>query len=273
MRLFGRKAFVIVNDVKVTGLDLSFKVEKSLGKHPNTCEVDLFNLSRETVARMRIERAPVVVVAGYEEGAGQLFAGDARSITPVRQAPGWVLQVRCGDGEKAYQLGHVAESFPPGTSVKDVVGKVAKQIGVGLGNAVKQLSKGGLKLDEFTNGLTAMGPGVHTLDNVARAAGFSWSIQDGELQLLTDGETSGEAVELTPDTGLVGSPEMINPEKKGEPSRMRAKSLLQPRLRPGGIVEVSSEGFARRQFRIEKVTHEGDKAGQAWYSTLEAKVL
>lgn len=261
--------------VVLKGFRMTFKAERSLKKSPNSLELNVYNLTRATLSRVQQRHTQVELVAGYGGHLARIFKGETRSVLPRREGPDWVANLQCGDGAVAFGYGRTNQSFAPGTSLKDALVGIAKQAKVGVGNAVQAFSKGGLEagFQAFTHGFTATGDAQSDIDAIVRTAGFSWSIQDGELQLLTDErDTSGTAEVLSSDTGLVGSPQMGTPTKKGGAGVLRVKCLLRPQLRPGVAFQVESEGL-RGQFRAERVVHEGDTSGGEWFTTLEARAL
>lgn len=274
-QLAQRQAVVVVQDAAVEFLRMTFKVERSIKKDPNTCEVSIWNVAPETLARMQERHATVLLSAGHAGHLGQLFKGNARSVLPVKDKTGWVAKVECGDGGTAYSYGRTNQAFAPGTKIVDALGGVAKSASIGIGNAYQAFQKGGLQagFDSFVHGFTSSGDAQSDIDAICRTAGFTWSIQDGELQILTtERDTTGEAEVLSVDTGLVGSPEMGSHTRKHGPALLKVKALLRPQVRPGGVVQVDSRAI-HGQFRAEKVTHEGDTWGGDWFTTIEARAL
>ena len=273
--LFARRCQVAVDDVLVDGLRVQFDVSKSLTKHPNTCDIKISNLSESTRRQMKSRRALVRLMAGYEDTIAQIFSGAARTTDHARESAEWVTHIQCGDGETQFVFSRVSESFAPGASVADIIARIASRLGVSAGNVPAQLAARGFRgnLEQFAQGYVAHGKASTELDKIMRSAGFEWSIQDGALQILKpDQATKKQAVLLTPDTGLVGSPEHGAPNKKGKPSVMKAKSLLQPSIHPGGEVSIQSRSVDGH-FRVSKVKHTGDTAGGHWYTELEAHPL
>lgn len=270
-RLFGRVCSVIVDGVKVDGLRCVFRVSKSLTKDPNTLDLKIYNLSERTRAGMKSKGAPVIVSAGYAENAGVIFSGDTRTIDHGRDGADWVTHVQCGDGERAYQFARFTESFAPGTAVTDVIMAAAKKTGLNLGNLVATMNTGDRGLSHFKHGYAAHGRACAELDKLLASVGLTWSIQDGAIQVLKGGAPAqGFATLLSPETGMIGSPDHGTPDKKGKPSVLKVKTLLQPQIRCGGRVEVRSSGV-KGQFRVEKVEHTGDTDGGDWYTSIEAK--
>lgn len=261
--------------IAIEGFRTTFKVERSLKKDPNKLELGIYNLRKETLSRIQKRHTLVELAAGYEGTLAQIFHGEAQSILPKRQPPDWVTQVMCGDGGVAYSYGRANQSFAPGTKLVDALSSLAKGAKIGLGNALDAFKKGGLRdgFDSFVHGFTASGDVQTDIDHIVRTAGFSWSIQDGQLQILrSERDTSGLADILAPDTGLIGSPEMGSSERQHGPALLKLKALLRPQIRPGVAFQVESESI-RGQFRAEKVTHEGDTAAGDFYTTIEARAL
>lgn len=284
MELFKRRVrlsvatSVQVNDYKSDGvqvleiedLRVQFNVKKTGGKEPNTAEVTVTNLSPRHRADLQTKGVRFLLQAGYDTSIGQLFAGDIRTIDHVRDGANWNTVLRSGDGERAWRWAWVNESFVAGTPASQVIEALGRALGVGLGNLLSQAAKA---TEQYVSGYVAYGPASRELDKVLRAHGFTWSIQDGELQILREGETAGVLVpELSPDSGLVGSPEMAAPEKKGGAPLLKARCLLRPAIRPGGTVVLKSQRH-NGSFLVRKVEHVGDTAGGDWYTNWQGTAL
>jgi hypothetical protein len=257
------------------GLRVAFNVKKTTKHQPNTCELKIHNLSSATRAKLQGVGVPVTISAGYESNASIVFQGDSRTIDHVREGTDWVTRIRCGDGERAYQWSRISESFGPGASIADVIKSVAGSLGLNLGNLPAELAKGGFRgsLTQFAHGFTAHGKTVRELDRLLRTVGLSWSIQDGALQVLRGAEPApGTAVLLTPETGLIGSPEHNAPDQKKHPPLLKFRSLLQPQIRCGGVVDIRSASV-NGQFRVEALDTVGDTASTDWYSNGEAQPI
>lgn len=272
--LFGRRYSLTVGSTKITGLRVAFKVRKTLSKEPNTAEITVTNLAESTRRQLQGKAIPVVLSAGYVDNEAVIFTGDARFIDHVREGADWSTRIKCGDGERAYQFQRFKGSFAPGTPIADVIRACAASLSLNTGNLNDALAKpfrGGRTT--FRNGFSANGDAIDVLESLLKSAGFTVSIQNGALQILQGGAAvPTSAVLLSSSTGLVGSPELGTPEKKGQPPRVKAKSLLQPKIVCGGVVELQATGF-KGQFRVETVEHSGDTDGGEWYTSLELKPL
>lgn len=268
--LFRRRCVVVLDGREIDGLRVSFKVKKTSGKEPNTAEVNIANLSATSRAAMAKKHAKLILQAGFEESIATIFSGDARTVDHVRDGASWVTKALAGDGERAYQYSRCSESFGPGTRASDVILYLSRALGINPGNALEKanaLPKGSVAA--FANGISVHGKAATELDRVLRAVGFEWSIQDGALQILEEGETNRrQIVLLSPSSGLLGSPVHGTPDKKGKPAMLKVKALLQPTLRPGDRVRIEAEA-TNGQFRIVSLSHSGDTAGGDWFTELE----
>jgi hypothetical protein len=272
-QLFKRVCSVIVDGLKVEGLRVQFSVKKTLTKNPNTLDLKITNLSERTRGAMAKAKAAVILTAGYPGNAAVIFQGDARTIDHLRDGAEWITHIQCGDGERAYQFARFAESFAPGTAIADVIRACARALGINTGNLDEVLGAGGFRgnLTQFAHGYTAHGKASAELDKLLKTAGLSWSIQNGALQLLKgDAPAKGQAVLLSPTTGLIGSPDHGTPDKKGKPSKLIVKSLLQPQIVCGGRIEVQSAAV-KGQFRVEALEHSGDSTEGDWLTKIEAQ--
>lgn len=274
--LFQRRCRVVVGTTEVVALDADpskgltcrFQVEKTLAPSPNKAELHVFNLTPSRVAAIAlVPDVPVQIDAGYEGGSSTLFLGKLRTAQTAKDEQGnIVLSLASGDGELEYRASRVSVSVKKNTPADVVVRDIVKSLGVLEGNlneAIAQIKANAGQL--FTSGYAAHGNAARELTKITRSAGLTWSIQDGKLQFLSLRDAlKGEAVLLTPETGLVDAPSVDN---KGV---MKARMLMAPDVFPGRLVVLKSQ-FLNGQYRIEKTVHSGDTAGNDWYVDIEGK--
>jgi hypothetical protein len=270
MVFFGRIAKAQVDTFVIEGLRMAFKVDKDLGSDPNSLDLQIWNLAKTTRANLNKRHAAVVLEAGYKGQTSQIFGGESRVIAHTRaNGVDWITRIQCGDGEKALRMSRCNLSLAPNTTLQAAFEQCCSQMGAKLGNVKDKAAgatlRGGGK--QFPNGLSMSGKAGDVMDSLAAQAGMEWSIQDGAVQLLNPGEVApGQVVSLSPDSGLVGSPE------PGDKGVVRFRALLQPRIKPGSRFEVKSE-LVNGYFRAEKVKHQGDTHGAEFYTLIEAKPL
>lgn len=269
--LYGKSLVLTVDDIDLSGFDAAFQVTRTLKPSPNTCEVRVFNLGqalRRELATKAKEGLFVTIAAGFGNRLTQIFRGDLRDAYSVREDTGWVTTISSGDGEKARRNARIRRAFPRGTKVDVVLRALTESLGVGLGNSARALM-GAKKLthgsSEFVSGTVTHGNSALQLTELLRSVGMEWSIQDGELQVLDQGRAlEGEALVLTPETGLVGSPE---PGHKGT---VKATVQLMPGLQPGAAALIESSEV-RGLFRIERIDYSGDTSQDDWLGHIEGR--
>jgi hypothetical protein len=259
---------------EIEDLRVSFKFTKALTKDPNTCEIKIYNLSAETRANLPGTGTKVLLRGGYESTEELLFVGDARVIESKREGADWVTTFRCGDGERAVQFARVSTSFASGTKISDAIRTIGKATKMDTGN-LESLASGLSPSLQYTQGLAVHGSAIKELEKALKVAGYELSIQEGALLALKPGEsTTEEVIELSEDSGLIGSPEVAGGEKKAGKNKaaskpvLKAKSLLHGQLRCGRRVSLKSRQY-NGLYRIVKVDGSGDTFGGDWYSDLE----
>lgn len=253
--------------VRVEGLRVTFKIAKDLQSTPNTSEITIYNLASASRAKLEGKGQRIVLVAGYPGSEAQIFSGDIRRVTTAQQGPDRVTKIEAGDGERAIAFARVTDSYAPGTSLTDVVVRTVKKLASDPAGAIQKAAS---FVGEFSSGYAQFGKASTELTRLLSPIGHTWSIQDGRVEILGEGESVADTAPLlSPSTGLVGSPTFGTSEKKSGKATMKCRSLLLPRLRPGQKVVLDSLTL-RGQFRTTKVTHAGDTAGNDWYSDIEA---
>lgn len=272
--LFGRKWKVTVSTVAIEGLRVRFKVDKTSKPEPNKAEVSIWGLAesnRAMLERMVDEgqEIPVQIEAGYAAATSVIYSGQLRHVATTREGPDLIVTVGSGDGEKAYQTKRVSASFQPNVTADAVLRKLAASLGVSPGNVASAAVK--LRLAGvgalFSQGTVLHGSASREMSAICRSCGLSWSIQDGELQLLPIGKAlEASAIDLSPETGLVGSPTV---DGKG---KLSARMLMAPDVFPGRKIVLTSERLSGN-YVVDVSSHSGDSHGQEWYVDIEGKAL
>lgn len=275
---FGRIWRVTVDTLSSDDLDIAFKVARSLYARAGTAEITLFNLSEDSRALTRrwrsrtgtppndvVHRTRVRLEAGYvATGMSVLFQGNVRRVDTRREQPDWITKVTAGDGEESMRSARGSRSFGPNTRIEEVVRYAADAMSIGLGNLPDALA--GAALDQvgaiLPGGTVVHGRVERALHHLLRSVGLEWSIQDGVLQVLPrGGALTRTAVLLSPDTGLIETPEV------GLNRVVTCKALLQPDLVPGAQVRLESE-IVTGYYRVESTEYAGDTRGGDWTAGL-----
>ena len=273
MQLFNRKAAVVIGDVRVEGLRMSFQVTNSNDSEANTASVEISNLSEDTRGRILSQadgkKPQFIIEAGYKEVFGEIYKGKALEVSSTKTRDGWTLLAEAKDGQD--ELSSIVNvSMAPNVTMDKVVQRIAEGMGVKFKKAIARIQKGDINggVTKFLTGVVAYGRGMTELDTIADKLGFEWSVQGGELEVrLPDETNSGESYTFDEDTGLVGSPQFVFDDSK---RFVEFTTLLVPGLRPNGLVELESREFAGA-YKMTRIDHTGDTHGDVWNSLVTAR--
>lgn len=266
----GTYATYTTDAIEFTDIRAQFSVEKQLGKDPNSCDVVISNLKADTRAFLQRKPMHIKLDAGHDGEMRHLFSGDVRFCDTKKAGTDRETTLQLGDGDRAFRFATVRRSFAPGTPVRTVLAEAARAMGLVLPDSIagsEELST------QLALGGAIVGPARDELTRLLAPYGYSWSIQDGTLQILKDGVARpGSALLISRDTGMIGSPEFGPPDKPGGRPSLSVRCLLYPELTPGGLISVQSKDV-NGTFRIERVSHTGDTHGDDWTSEIEARPL
>lgn len=271
-RPFLRDALVRIGDeFEVTGLRIAFTVERNLKAKPNTAEISIYNLNRESRDLLQGQQDLIVTLeAGYvSTGRSVIYRGDLREVNSVPDGGGnWVTRISSGDGENAHRSARSHRAYKPGIAPKKMLKDIAGDLGVGAGNLLEAV--GDAAIDRLgkvmKNGINGSGTASKVLRGVLGSMGKEHSIQGGEIQVLDRGKArAGAPAGLSPATGLIGVPTVDN---KGQ---IEATSLLRPDLTPGTKLTISDSVTGNGTWKLSSCTHVGDTHGSDWYVEMEGK--
>jgi len=258
---FGRVFTVELGDLKLEAkpgadaLRVAFSIERDKTEIPNNVELAIWNLNKETRARLEQEKElSCRVSAGYGDEPSQLFVGIVTRVESQRdRTTGDVtLRVSAGDGQDKYSTSEVSQSFAKGTSVHQVLKALIAATGLDAGN-VSQLTDVALPsgATELEGPYVAHGSAVFELQVFADSLGLDWSFQDGQFVGAKKGQPyQGEGPLLSAETGLIEA-------RLDERGNVEGSALLLPDLIPGTAFRVESEK-ATGDFVCVATIHAGD---------------
>lgn len=221
------------------GLDLSemhftFEVHQEDEESPNNARIRVYNLARETVARIQGEYVRVVLQAGYQNASyGVIFDGTIKQFGVGKENPKTTyLDLLAADGDLAYNFATINKSLAAGSTpeqrVKALIEAMAPK-GVTQGEVLIPGTGGVLPRGKVLFGMARAGLRAQTQN-----LGATWSIQNGKVNVIPLQEyLPGEAVVLTSATGLIGRPEQTQ-------NGVRARCLINPRIGVGSLVRIDN---------------------------------
>jgi len=246
------------------GLEIEFSVTRSRRRSANKCEIKIHNLSLDSIGFLESPGCYISLLAGYKSNAAVIFNGQIAKrdgVTTERVGAGTVTTIKAGDGEYAMASVSAGISLDEGATYREAIEQCITDMGIGRGN----IDTHAAAMERvFAGGFCDVGPTRTILSRLLADLGVAWSIQDGALQALAPGQPNAErAVLLTSESGMVGTP------KKGKEG-VEVKSLLQPRLKPGGTVTVQANDLGGH-FTVSEVIHAGSYRGSDWYTDIKAR--
>lgn len=302
--LFDRIAELIVGQPGGIGLSIkdlrfAFNIQKTASETLNDSTIKIYNLNPNNRALVEAPNNAIILKAGYKQDIGALtiFVGIVRRSLTYRENTDWITELELDDGLISYRDSKTSIDFAPGTDALSAVKAVAEKFNL----PVRPLPTG-LPKKTYPQGFSFVGRVREAMTKVCNFADLEWSIQNQEIQVLKKGGTvKNVALLLSPDTGMIGSPALeaktlgekkaasqgltvnsagVIPKKSSVTGKPRlqvqgykVRSLLQPTVQPGGIVQVKSKGIDGEFFRVESVAHRGDTMGQEWETEMSLRFI
>jgi hypothetical protein len=254
-------------------LRLSFEIFKGLSSTPNQCKIIIYNITDNTVKRLSsTQNLDVVLSAGYINNIDVIFKGSIRTVSQlIRENADKKVEMIVGDADLGLKYGAISTTFlglTPLTNVIQGIINVMPGVSIGIVDAISEY-----KLPE--RGYPFTGDCKTLLDALASQYKFSWSVQDGILEIIstenssrhsTIDDSGTNAYVLSSKTGLIGSPSLEDDGK------LSVKALLNPRVKPGRVVNIDSLDF-KGFYKILSVTFNGDTRGQEWFMNIKGLSL
>lgn len=278
-----RKCSLVVAGGGGAGLELAelhvtFATKKGDVETPNSAEIRVYNLAEATASRIQKEFTRVVLQAGYAHNFGIIFDGNIRQRRTGREngTDTW-LEIIAADGDRAYNFATVNTTLAAGSKPEDRV-KACQSAFAAKGAQAGYMPE--LPQEKLPRGKVMYGMARKHMRDAAETTDCSWSFQDGKMQMLKNAAyLPGEAVLLTHETGLVGTPEQTN-------EGIKVRCLLNPKLRIGGRIKLDNKSVQQAKtdlklsaqrpprldadgfYRVLKVEFSGDTRGNDWYADL-----
>lgn len=269
MMLYDRQVEVRIGPSGLPGLSwsqplrIAFKVERTSSRMPNAAEIRMWNLSDITIGFIRQPGNLVQLLAGYPLTKALLFAGDIPKggVRVARDGADRVVTIEAGEAELVMAQTEIDLVLGPGATTQQVLTAAAAAMGVGPGNLAELGAS-----TVYQYGFAATGRVTEVLDAACRDIGATWSVQQGVLQVVVGDMPAGiPAALLTPETGLIGAPEVTD-------DGVNIRSLLQPSIVPHQPISVVSEAFTGL-LKARKVTHVGDSRDGDFVTEIECKEI
>lgn len=263
---------------EITGLRTTFNIEKDLTNESNKGQINLYNLSPDTLKLVEKPDTVILLDAGYKDSIGRIFEG-AITFVSSKGETDVETSIEAADGHLQMKDSIFSKSYKSGIGTQAILHDIARSMGI----AVQVASE--IKHKQYQNGYAYAGLSNTALGRVCSYIGAKWSIQNGIIQIRkAGGAMSPKAFLVSTETGMIGVPERIvksqsktdssekkdDKKKKEKEKKMgwKVKSLLNPAIDPGSVIQIQSK-YIQGFFRVESIKHTGDTHGNDWYTEME----
>lgn len=265
---------------------IEFDVTKTSDSKNNTAEIRVFNLSDDTRSKFEKKDVLVSLEVGYEdENDGNtvlIFRGDKARVVTRKQGTDIVTTINAADGYVILREGRVNRTLAKGVTLKQVVEEIVKD---GMSNIRSLNYSDKIPAKVFNSGFSLVGSARKNLDFVCEGHRLEWHILNNDVLYVypKKGTSTTEqvAVLLSPDTGLIDSPESTNQEIKDlkkdlkveEDPGIRLRSVLNPKIEIGGYIKVQGTKGLDGLYKVVRLTHRGSYEGNEWITEVEGVVV
>jgi hypothetical protein len=231
--------FTETRTIIIEDLHMDFSTTATVDSKPNTAKISVYNISDSTRQLMSEKFVGFNFYAGYGDDTAIIFRGAATNVLSQKVGTDWRTDIYGGDGEKEFSEIFFSQAYPAGTQIKKIIESVAAAMGYSANSSVV------LETDTLLKGASYSGRAKDVLDEITKDFDYTWSVQWGALEILDSSEFLGNvatAVVLSADTGMLDSPTLIDRETKNKKIvGVKVKSLLNPAIKPGRLIEIRSQ--------------------------------
>lgn len=276
--------------IDVSNLRCIFKTKANIDTIAQTCTLVVYNMNAATEKEVIEEGFQIAIYGGYQEGQyGQVYVGDIVQVFRNREnGIDYRLEIIAIAGAKEYCSNFVkctlAAGSTPRTQITQIANSSDRKFGVG------EVSDE-LPVQPLPRGKVLFGtPAKYLRDICIFNDANYWSGQDGNLVVKTVNQEIPEdqVLELTPTTGLVGTPAYSD-------DGIHIKMLLDPRVILQSMIKIDNEIIQRQaiqinadgkqnpnavdqnaifdkngEYQVFSIEHSGDTFGDDWTTTVIA---
>ncbi|WP_019103385.1 phage protein [Chromobacterium haemolyticum] len=266
-------------------LDLSafrirFVVRQQMTSTPQSAEIYVYNLSKETAARFIGEGQEVTLQAGYQDSCDVIFKGTVRQIRRGResQTDTYVcILAQSGDQAHSYAVMNktVAAGWTP-SSAQNAMLQSMSEYGLTAGYSPT------LPGFSMPRGKSFYGMTRDYLSDFSDTHSLQWAYDNGQIIFTpTNAPLPGEAYVINRDTGMIGMPvqtitgiyvtALLNPKLgRGRQIKIDNASIQRPTLDVAygsdrdnyfkGDSALDADGY----YKIQSAEFVGDTRGDVW---------
>jgi hypothetical protein len=239
------------------GFDMSFKCEFGASETPNTVELSIANLAPGTINAHAAAGGRIILNAGYEGDVGNIASGYVAEVSTSWSGTNKTTTVVGLDASADYMGQTVSKAYAPGTTASQILADLASMTGLAMGDAQ-------LKTDaQYTRGLSVSGRLRDVLKGIVeRDCETNMQILNGAIVIRPIGAGLATGFVLSPQTGLIGSPEPVSGDAggEGEKADYKVRCLLNYRIGCMSRIRIKSR-LLDAEAVVLRGTHSGSRRG------------
>lgn len=265
---------LVVTFANGRGLQIAFRIDRSMLGTPDSCDVAIANLEPTNAklantAFATLGISTLSIAGGYDGITAGMFVGDVRSFRSAHRVGVDVwTECKADDGGDAYSETLLRISTYQMTAA-EMIAIAATAMGLVQGPSVAPV----LATSDYTRvgpfSFVMVGKAHELLDAACRRIGARWWIRDKQLHLARLGQP-----DRTRPAVLIG-PESITGEVAiGGSGEIEIPCMFDPNIVPGGQVAYRPAAVSPPTLaRVERVVHTGQTRGALWSSQVTGRLL
>ena len=257
---------------RVSALEVSFNVKRSITLSDNSAEIMVYNASEKTRNNILQPGNNLILKAGQEDekNIASIFIGSIVEATTEKNGVDWETKIIAGDiasNKEAPDTKYFQNSYKKGSPLIQVINDFAAALRIpvfGIENVTRILNNG----FTFVGTLNAL---RRDLLDLLRQDGLIMYFDNSQIVIYQDGNKDSKFgfIVLSKRTGLIGNAQSKVDVKEGEKKKIKFRSLLNPKFQPNALVQLESQNV-NGIFIVESVNHIGDNFGGDFFSDVEA---
>lgn len=233
MANFMREAIVGFADkeIKYPDLDIEFEINFDESSEGNVGFIRLFNLSNSTIDKIE-KGQPISLEAGYNGDVGGILPGVILDHKTVYEEVDKLTEITVGDGLDVWLNATINRTWSAGKDTMAIAQDIADLLPFTLGD---------FEIDDpvtYQNGKTFSTTCKNALEELAADAGIKLHVSRGEIYFRKPESGNREIVNLSANTGLIGTPTKGEKEDK---TIWDARSFMNYRIWSDEILQIESK--------------------------------
>jgi len=247
--LYNRVTKLIIGSKEYDGrqIDIDFTVEFDNNPEPNIHEISIWNTTEDTKALIK-KGVPVILNAGYGHDIGSIVVGTVGDFEVNRYDTDNELKLLVGDGIESWLNATVVKSYVANITSQAVVNDLLGMFGLEVG---KLALKSNIT---YANGISFNTSLNQALKRIASDTKSKFYIKNGVAFMVSEDFNVSTGFLLNADTGLIGTPEKIQIDKK---IGWKIRCLLNHRLSTDSLLQVQSRSL-NGNVKVVKGKHTSD---------------